>query len=697
MPKAHNSFAYRITALSNDEAELFIYGDIGDSWFGESVTAKDIADQLATITASKIYVRINSFGGAVADALAIHNALRRHAATIAVTVDGLAVSAASLIAMAGDTIEMGDNALMMIHAPIGGARGNAKKMRQMADVLDRFAEAMSASYVRKTGKSADAILELLTDGDDHWYTAAEAVEEGFADGIIENGAAANASAFDLSRFLGHAPTQIAASLRPSFVSKGDTPMTKKTETNNDGGASTATAESTATNVVNFEEARKEARDEGHRAAMAALKERNREIKARFAGVMARDGVREIVDAALLDPEMTVDALSQKVLAKLGEGAEPINQGSGASAGEDEADKRRGAMSQALLARMGAEKIEGANPFRGHRLADMARASLEAAGVSCAGRLPEEFCNDALRFNVRAAGGQTTSDFPILLEDVMHKLVLRGFEAQPVTYDRFCRIGDVSDFREWNRLVPGLIGNLDGVNEAGEYKNKNIPDAVKNAIKASRHGNIIAITPEVLVNDDTGFIQSLTDSLGRAGGRTIERQVYALIEANPALSDGVAVFHANHNNLAAAGAVPSVAALDAAASAMAQQTAPGDDAEYLDITPAVAVVNRGLKGQMVVLVEAQYDPDTPNKLQKPNMVKGIVGDIVASPRLSAAPWYLFADANVAPVFEVVFLNGQRAPRLVQEESFRTGGLAWRVELPFGVGAIDFRGGYKNPGA
>ena len=268
---------------------------------------------------------------------------------------------------------------------------------------------------------------------------------------------------------------------------------------------------------------------------------------------------------------------------------------------------------------------------------------------------------------------------------------------PITYDRFCKIGDVSDFRSWSRIVPGMIGNLDGVNEAGEYRDKVIPDGTKNSIQATRKGNIISITPEVLVNDDTGAITDMARGIGAAGPRTIERAVYALIEANPLLADGVALFDtATHANLASSGAAPTVALLDAARVAMAKQTAPGTDAEYLDIRPAVALVSTGLDGTMKVLVGAEYDPDTANKLQRPNIARGIVRDIVSSPRLSANPWYLFADPMVAPVIEVVFLNGQREPRLVQEEAFRTGGLSWRVEMPFGVGAIDYRGVYKNGG-
>jgi len=393
-----------------------------------------------------------------------------------------------------------------------------------------------------------------------------------------------------------------------------------------------------------------------------------------------------------------DDAGKRLLAKLGEGVEAVTGGSGTRVDllADGRDKFRTAASQSLLSRMGAADHDRANPYRGMKLHELARACLNEIGVQASSMLPEELAPLALTFGP-VRGAQTTSDFPVILEDTMHKMVLSGFTAQPSTYERVCKIGDVSDFRVWQRIVPGIIGNLDDVNEAGEYLNKNIPDGEKNPNQATRRGNIIAVTPEVIVNDDTGYIQALADGIGRAGPRAIDRRVYTLLESNPVLTDGTALFHADHGNLAASGAAPTVALLDSAANAMAIQTAPGDDSEYLEITPAVALVNTGLRGDMVVLVEAQYDPDTANKLQRPNKVRGIVGDIVATPRIAAAPWYLFADPNVAPVLEVVFLNGQRQPVLTQEDVFRTAGLQWRVELPFGVAAIDYRGGYKNPGA
>ena len=173
------------TAGADDSYDLLIYGDIGDSWWSDSVTAKSVVEQLNALDASvaTINVRINSYGGSVADGLAIFNALKRHKATKAVTVDGVAMSSASLIAMAGDTVTMPPTSLLMIHAPWGGIMGNAKEMRQYADVLDTFSESMADAYVKKSGKSRDDILALLTDGEDHYYTGEEAVAEGFADAV----------------------------------------------------------------------------------------------------------------------------------------------------------------------------------------------------------------------------------------------------------------------------------------------------------------------------------------------------------------------------------------------------------------------------------------------------------------------------------------------------------------------------------
>jgi ATP-dependent Clp endopeptidase proteolytic subunit ClpP len=179
---------YQIRALADRPraAEISIYGDIGESWFGETVTARQFVQDLAALDADEITIRINSYGGSVTDGIAIYNAIRRKPGQKTVCIDGVAASIASLIAMAGDRVEMADNAMMMIHAPWGIAAGNAAELRDMADVLDKYAQAMASSYVAKSGKSHEEVMALLTDGQDHWYSATEAQSEGFADAVTES-------------------------------------------------------------------------------------------------------------------------------------------------------------------------------------------------------------------------------------------------------------------------------------------------------------------------------------------------------------------------------------------------------------------------------------------------------------------------------------------------------------------------------
>jgi len=103
------------------------------------------------------------------------------------------------------------------------------------------------------------------------------------------------------------------------------------------------------------------------------------------------------------------------------------------------------------------------------------------------------------------------------------------------------------------------------------------------------------------------------------------------------------------------------------------------------------------GTMRVINAAQYDPDTANKLQRPNMVANLFRDIVDSPRITWNAWYMFADPTVAPVIEVAFLDGNDMPFIELENGFEVDGARYKVRLDYGVAEIDYRGGYASVGA
>jgi len=665
----------------NKTAEINIYGDIGDSWFGDSVTAKDFVKEIAALDAEEITIRINSYGGSVSDGIAIYNAIKRHPATTTVAIDGVAVSIASLIAMAGDTVEMADNALMMIHAPWASGSGNAIDLREKADVLDRYAQAMSTSYADKTQQSIEAVMQWLTDGKDHWFTADEALGEGLIDAATDT--VAVAASFNLNRFKSM-PAQAKLFNKKSKTMNKQPKKIKKPDAQ----------EKEPLNKLASQDA--PSADDVKAQILADETRRRGDVRAKFKPFAKIGGVTELLNECLDDSQITVQAAIDRLHIKLGEGMEPTagNFDHRIETGESETEKFAQGVTQAIMARSGKDKHDPQNEFRNFRLEDVARACLEKEGHSVKGMDRVSIAKAALSMRP-SSYGQSTSDFTVLLENVMHRQVLTAYQATPDTWSKFCVAGSVSDFREWQRLRVGAIGDIDAVNEQGEYKSKAIPDAAKEGVSAVRRGNIIGITPEVIINDDIGYIASLTTNLGRAAKRTIENRVFALLTANPVMKDGTALFHASRGNLATIAAVPSVVSLDAARVDMAKQMDIAGN-EFLDIRPDIWLGGLAHGGDVRVLVGAQYDPDTANKLQKPNKINGIVQNIVDTPRIAGTEWYLFADPTVAPVLEVVFLDGQSEPIVAMEEAFNTGGVNYRVELPFGVGAIGYEGAYKNAG-
>jgi len=169
-------------ALRNDGTfELLVYEEIGENWWtGGGITAKSFKDQLdrASGPYSRIVLRINSPGGDAFEGVAILNMLRATGKQIKVCVDGLAASAASIIAMAGDEIEMGDGAMMMIHNAWSICIGPASDMTKQANALNAIDESIAQVYANKTGLKKAELLDMMAA--ETWLTAADCVKQGFA-------------------------------------------------------------------------------------------------------------------------------------------------------------------------------------------------------------------------------------------------------------------------------------------------------------------------------------------------------------------------------------------------------------------------------------------------------------------------------------------------------------------------------------
>lgn len=160
--------------------EILIYSDIGEDIWGEGVTAKSVKAQLDKVEGD-FSVRINSGGGDVFDGVAIYNLIKGHAGKTTVYVDGLAASAASIIAMAGDEIIMAENSMLMIHDPWTVTVGSASEMRETADLLDKIRDSLVKTYNSKTGIEADELRTMMAA--ETWLDADEALSMSFATSI----------------------------------------------------------------------------------------------------------------------------------------------------------------------------------------------------------------------------------------------------------------------------------------------------------------------------------------------------------------------------------------------------------------------------------------------------------------------------------------------------------------------------------
>ncbi|MFA7278922.1 MAG: head maturation protease, ClpP-related [Sterolibacterium sp.] len=210
MPKLHKGQPepgtrpwFSVKAKVGKTAEVLIYDEIGAGFFGGGVAAADFIKEVKALnlgSEDELLTRINSPGGNMFEGFAIHNFLRTIKAKVVVRIDGVAASAASLIAMAGDRIEMPANSMLFIHNPWMLVAGNASQMRKTADDLEQMGESAATSYLRKAGDklSRKDLMEMLDA--ETWLSAEESVKYGLADVVDEPVRAAALAQFDFKQY-----------------------------------------------------------------------------------------------------------------------------------------------------------------------------------------------------------------------------------------------------------------------------------------------------------------------------------------------------------------------------------------------------------------------------------------------------------------------------------------------------------------
>ena len=203
-------------AEEEQDRSISIYDAIGyDYWTGEGVTARRVASALRTLGAGPVTVNVNSPGGDMFEGLAIYNLLREHKGDVTVKVLGVAASAASIISMAGDTVQIARAAFFMVHNSWVIAAGNRNDLRETADWLEPFDAAMADIYVARTGADTKAIAKLMDA--ESWLGGSAAIDQGFADELLPSDQVGQGDA----KAQAHAARRLEAALRASGIPKSE--------------------------------------------------------------------------------------------------------------------------------------------------------------------------------------------------------------------------------------------------------------------------------------------------------------------------------------------------------------------------------------------------------------------------------------------------------------------------------------------
>ncbi|PSJ23823.1 peptidase S14 [Halomonas sp. ND22Bw] len=693
---------YSINARGGGVAEIAIFDEIGA--FG--ISAQQFAEELQSHgDVSLIRLYIHSPGGSVFDGMAIYNLLLNHPARVEGEVLGVAASMASVIAMACQPLIMPENAMMMIHRPRGIQGGEADDMRRYAELLDKVEGTLLAAYGKKTGKSEDELKPLLAQ--ETWFTGVEAVEQGFADQLAEPLQVAASLKSQRMQEFEHMPQKLKNLMDPRGHG-GQTPPP-----NNGGqgggapqGAGQGGGQTPPPNSGGQGGTPQGGEGGGHQAPpsnggqgggtpqggasladfQAQEQQRRNAIRAvfqPFGGVHA-----ELERECLDDMSISAEAAKDKLLAGLGGETTPtggprrdtgIHAGNGNIVGDG--------IRNCIEARVGLGNVERDNAYAGMTLMECARASLSERGVGIA-----SYSGDRMAI-VGAAFTHSSSDFGNLLADVARKAMLKGHTESEETFQKWTAKGTLPDFRPMKRVDLTAFPSLRQVHEGAEYKYASVGDRAEQIMLAT-YGELFAITRQTIINDDLSAFNRIPRMMGRAAIRTVGDLVYAVLMNNPKMSDGKALFHADHNNQLSAAAL-SVARYDEAKTKMRRQKE-GD--ATLNIRPAYNIVPVSLESTAKALLAAEYDPAMA-EAKVPNPVRGLA-EVVADARLDEASTttsYLAADPNMHDTIEVAYLDGNDAPYLEQQDGFTVDGAKFKVRMDAGVAPLSFRTMVKLPGA
>lgn len=691
-------------------------------------SAQMVLEALAE-TPGDVTLYVNSDGGMPSEGEAIRAALEAHPGKVTVRVTGNAHSAASLMIMSADHIEMSAGSLMLIHDPSVYAGGNAAELTAAAAELDVMADAYATVYAARAGMSAEearAIMKAET-----MLSAQNAVEAGFADAVTNLPEMHSAPSLD-ARTAALAAITVAMSRAREAQMKfeaADDPRLETGESQTTGQAATdlngdpmsnqnATPPAVATPVETAPTPATAAASmaapvtapvasalSAPAAAAATAPVTAPVMQANQSDAVAADRLRiktirmnakpfsaHISEAEIdrMCDEGTSVAEANQVIMNAAAAAQPRT--ARVDITRDETDTKVEGMIGALMHRANPRMhaLEGpAEAFKGLRVKSLAM-HLAAGGR---GFNDIETVRAGLRGTSLMSGAMGVSDFAYITTEVMNRTLRAAYEHRAATWQMISRMRTATDFRELHSIAAGGDFQLKPVGENGEYLQSTITDEGQ-GLKLAKYGRNINLTFEAIINDDMGVFERLPGDFARAAGVLESKIAWGAIRDNAKVGDGIALFHADHKNLGAAGAIAVTTVGDGRAAMYHQRPAGSKDADdFISVTPDLLFVPPALEtvaGQFVA-------QSTPTKMADTNPFNGTMRPVVEASLSAAAGgsdsrWYLFASDM--PVLEHAFLDGYEAPTVMTKEGMNPDGVNMVARHIFAATPVEFRGAYRR---
>lgn len=414
-------------------------------------------------------------------------------------------------------------------------------------------------------------------------------------------------------------------------------------------------------------------------AVAEEKTRQGEIRSAVKLAKLDDAVAE----ELVSSDVTIEKAREMIFARMAAKQPVINPNEPTDVADVETrEQRNDAIVTALLHRSNIGKVElteRAREFRGVNLSRLAEDLLRRSGVKTSHMSVTKMAQRAL----------SSGDLPILLGNVASKVLRSSYELQQPTFWPFTTKGSLPDFKESSRIQFGDAANLKLVPEGDVYEESTVGEGAEK-IKVQKFGRLLAITMEMIVNDDIDGFLRLPKMFGAAAARAESKSVYDILVNNPNMADGVALFNGTHGNIGTGGALTETTLAELEKLLIEMKTV--DKLDFLDLKVANLIVGSANK----VAAQKLLGLINPTQASNVNPYSGAGINLIVDPRMTGTKYVATADKSQVDMIELAYLEGEDGPEITENPEYKSDSVVFKVRHIFGTKAIDYRGLAYNAG-